>query len=186
MRAKSYRLGGKLVLPSNVVHIDARGVEDSRAPLFNGKFFRKYFEQELRQHLDKNEIRYPEDFDGGPPDGRIAATGRAMDLGGGGIGGTPGSDATPTGAAGGSGWKGEAEITLSKARTNIGRSVDVYRADGPLRRNDLVLTDETVSREHAHIIYDKAAGEYRLFNDRWYDREEGARRRRLRGLCETG
>lgn len=28
----------------------------------------------------------------------------------------------------------------------------------------------TVSREHAHITYDRATGEYRLFNDRWYQR----------------
>ncbi len=25
-----------------------------------------------------------------------------------------------------------------------------------------------MSREHAHIQYDRATGEYRLFNDRWY------------------
>src|ERR1700724_1413946 len=62
VRAKSYRSGGKRVFPSNLVHIHARGIEDSRAPLFNGRFFRQYFEQELRAHLDKNEIRYPEDL----------------------------------------------------------------------------------------------------------------------------
>jgi hypothetical protein len=28
--------------------------------------------------------------------------------------------------------------------------------------------NRSVSREHAHIQFDKAAGEYRLFNDRWY------------------
>jgi pSer/pThr/pTyr-binding forkhead associated (FHA) protein len=71
----------------------------------------------------------------------------------------------------------EAEIMLSKARINIGRAVDVYRAEGLLRRNDLAFTEDTeinrtVSREHAHIIYDRATGEYRLFNDRWYHRDE--------------
>jgi pSer/pThr/pTyr-binding forkhead associated (FHA) protein len=68
------------------------------------------------------------------------------------------------------------EITLSKARTNIGRTVDVYRSEGLTRRNDLAFAEDTeinrtVSREHAHIVYDKAAGEYRLFNDRWYQRD---------------
>ena len=67
------------------------------------------------------------------------------------------------------------EIRLEKARTNIGRVVDVYRAEGLSRRNDLAFAGDTeinrsVSREHAHIMFDKAAGEYRLFNDRWYPR----------------
>jgi pSer/pThr/pTyr-binding forkhead associated (FHA) protein len=68
-----------------------------------------------------------------------------------------------------------AEIRMEKARTNIGRVVDVYRAEGLFRRNDLAFEAEneinrSVSREHAHIRYDRAAGEYRLFNDRWYER----------------
>ena len=72
----------------------------------------------------------------------------------------------------------QTEIALSKARTNIGRTVDVYRSEGMIRRNDLAFTEDTeinrtVSREHAHIVYDKAAGEYRLFNDRWYQRDPG-------------
>src|SRR5579863_764543 len=62
VRAKSYRSGGRRIFPSNVIHIHVRGVEDSRAPLFNGKFFGAYFDQELRQFLEKNEIRYPEDL----------------------------------------------------------------------------------------------------------------------------
>ena len=53
--------------------------------------------------------------------------------------------------------------------------MDVYRAEGLFRRNDLAFTAETeinatVSREHAHIQHDSATGEYRLFNDRWYQR----------------
>src|SRR5579863_696950 len=62
VREKSYRAGGRKVFPFNVVHIHVRGVEDSRAPVFNGKFFRKYFEQEVRAQLEKNECRYPEDL----------------------------------------------------------------------------------------------------------------------------
>ena len=60
----------------------------------------------------------------------------------------------------------------SAARTNIGRTIDVYKTDGPSRRNDLAFTEDneinrTVSREHAHILFSKKTGEYRLFNDRW-------------------
>ncbi|HLY19932.1 MAG TPA: FHA domain-containing protein [Bryobacteraceae bacterium] len=181
VRAKCYRSGGKRVFPCNLVHIHVRGVEDSRAPLFNGKFFRQYFEQELRRHLDKEECRYPEDLQ---VDVQVL---RELPM--------PGEQwvwveiesrekASPAPAATRraarlvvmEGKANEAEITLSKARTNIGRTVDVYRAEGPLRRNDLAFTEDTeinrtVSREHAHIIHDRAAGEYRLFNDRWYQRD---------------
>ena len=67
------------------------------------------------------------------------------------------------------------ELPLNKTRTNIGRVVDVYKSEGLSRRNDLVFAadtpvNRTVSREHAHILYDKAADEYRLYNDRWYTR----------------
>src|ERR1019366_928606 len=40
VRDKSYRLGGKKVFPFNMVHIHVRGIEDSRAPTFTGKFKR--------------------------------------------------------------------------------------------------------------------------------------------------
>ena len=67
------------------------------------------------------------------------------------------------------------ELPLQKARTNIGRLTDVYKAEGLSRRNDLAFAEDnainrTVSREHAHILHDKKTGEYRLFNDRWYKR----------------
>jgi hypothetical protein len=43
------------------------------------------------------------------------------------------------------------------------------------RRNDLAFVEDSeenrsVSREHAHIDRDNTTGEYRLFNDRWYER----------------
>jgi hypothetical protein len=65
------------------------------------------------------------------------------------------------------------EIPLDKARINIGRAVEVLRSEGLYRRNDLAFTEDsevnrTVSREHAHISFDRDSGEYRLFNDRWY------------------
>jgi len=74
--------------------------------------------------------------------------------------------------------QGEANVTavpLDKSRINIGRVVDVYRDQGLFRRNDLAFEadteiNRTVSREHAHILHDRATGEYRIFNDRWYAR----------------
>jgi len=178
VRAGSYRSGGQRVFPSNVVHIRVRGIAESRAPLFTGKFFRAYFEQELRSHLDKNEIRYPEDLRvdvdvtsalPAPGEQWVQVEMETQDRA-----------AAPRRAARLVVMEGRAnapEIALSKARTNIGRTVDVYRSEGLYRRNDLAFTadteiNRTVSREHAHIIHDRAAGEYRLFNDRWYNREE--------------
>ena len=53
--------------------------------------------------------------------------------------------------------------------------MDVYRAGGIHRRNDLAFVEDSeatrsVSREHAHIDRDPATGECRLFNDRSYAR----------------
>jgi pSer/pThr/pTyr-binding forkhead associated (FHA) protein len=67
------------------------------------------------------------------------------------------------------------ELPLDKPRVHIGREVDVYRNGGMHRRNDLAFVEDSeenrsVSREHAHIDRDSTTGEYRLFNDRWYER----------------
>lgn len=180
VREKSYRLGGKKVFPFNVVHIHLRGIEDSRAGTFTGKFFRAYFEQELRGSLDRGECRYPEDLRvdihvarelPAPGEQWVWVEAESQDR--------PAAAARRTGRLIVTEGKANAvEILLSKARTNIGRTVDVYRSEGMIRRNDLAFTEDTeinhtVSREHAHIVYDKAAGEYRLFNDRWYQRDQG-------------
>jgi hypothetical protein len=68
------------------------------------------------------------------------------------------------------------EIAINKARLNIGRTVEVFRAGGPARRNDLAFTEDnerngTVSREHAHISRSAKTGECRIFNDRNYKGE---------------
>lgn len=179
VREKSYRLGGKKVFPFNLIHIHVRGIEDSRAPTFTGKFFRTYFEQELRSSLDRQECRYPEDLGVDVHVTRdLPAPGEQW------VWVEAESQERPAAASRRTaklivveGKANAEEITLSKIRTNIGRTVDVYRSEGMLRRNDLAFTEDTeinrtVSREHAHIIHDKAAGEYRLFNDRWYQRDK--------------
>jgi hypothetical protein len=67
---------------------------------------------------------------------------------------------------------------VDKPRTNLGRTLDVYRTQGLSRRNHVAFVEDdeisrTVSREHAHIQRDLETGEYRLFNDRFYSREKG-------------
>lgn len=179
VREKSYRSGGKKVFPFNVVHIHLRGIEESRAPVFTGKFFRGYIEQEVRASLEKSECRHPEELRvevqvsselPGPGDRWVWVEVESQER-----------QATAARRTARltvlSGSANEREITLSKNRVNIGRAVDVYRSEGLFRRNDLAFSEDTeinrtVSREHAHIIYDKASGEYRLFNDRWYKRDE--------------
>ena len=180
IRKKSHRSGGKRVFPYNFVRIHVRGVEDSRSQIFKADFFKQYFEQEIRRALAKAECKYPEDLE---VDVNVTSE-------------FPGPDGI---------WlwvetetqkrkprvpvrrgakvcvvEGNAncsELALDKARTNIGRTVNVYRDEGLSRRNDLVFTEETeinrtVSREHAHILYDAASGDYRIYNDRWYRRNE--------------
>jgi hypothetical protein len=174
VREKSYRSGGRKVFPYDLLRIELRGVEQSRCAVFTGVFFRKYLEGEVRRALAGAACRYPEGL-------RVAV------------------DITPGLPKPGESWlriepalaersveseraarlivrEGTAnipEVRLDKARINIGRAVDVIRAEGLFRRNDLAFAEDTevnrsVSREHAHIVFDKTAREYRLFNDRWY------------------
>jgi hypothetical protein len=174
VREKSYRSGGKKVFPYDLLRVSMRGLEESRCAIFGGAFFRKYLEEEVRRGLTGAGCRFPEnlrvdvDVTPGLPkrDEPWLVVEAAM--------------VEPAGAAASAarlvvreGVANLPEIQLEKPRTNIGRSVDVFRAEGLLRRNDLAFTEDTevnrsVSREHAHILFDKTTGEYRLFNDRWY------------------
>ncbi len=175
VRGKTYRAGGRKVFPFDLVRVFARGVEESRAAVFAGSFFRRYLEQELRAALRDADCRHPaglrvevattaelpkpgeqwltiESVAAKPH--RAARVGRARLV-------------VLEGAATAS------EVPLEKGRVNIGRTVDVYRSEGLFRRNDLAFAEDneinrTVSREHAHITFDRASGEYRLHNDRWY------------------
>jgi hypothetical protein len=177
-REKSYRSGGRKVFPYDLLRVHLRGVEESRYATFSGKFFRQYLEQEVRNGLRDAGCRYPENLRvevlpvvGLPQRGEPWLT---IDI--------ASQEKSATAAARLVVREGEAnfaELPLEKARINIGRVVDVYRDAGLYRRNDLAFAAEseinaTVSREHAHIQFDRATGEYRLFNDRWYQRGAAA------------
>jgi hypothetical protein len=179
VREKSYRSGGRKVFPYDLVRIQFRGLEEERRAVFAGPFFRKYIEQEVRGALRGAGCRFPEELRvevdaeaGFPKPGeqwlavsvtsQQRAPGKAI-----------GKLVVREGTA------NAPEVRLEKARTNIGRVVDVYRSEGLARRNDLAFAEDTpvnrsVSREHAHIRLDRATGEYRLFNDRWYPLTGGA------------
>ncbi len=186
VKAKSHRVGGRQVFPYNVIRIHLRGVPTAKSKLFTGKFFAQFCQEELRSGLSKLNYRFPADLQvevETTPDLPAAKEHWLI------VEAESRADSAP--AASGTkraarlvvlkGLANQTELALTKARTNIGRTVDVYRADGPSRRNDLAFDEaneisRTVSREHAHVTYNKKTGEYRLFNDRSYqpDTKPGA------------
>jgi hypothetical protein len=171
---KGQRVGGKIVFPFNLVRIHIRGASSEESAFLKSEFMKGYFAQEVRKSLSRSNHRFPDDLEvefnttdelpgtkehwlsveteSRPTKETSLPTRRTARL----------VVVRGTAAA--------AEILLNKERTNIGRSVEVYRAQGPSRRNDLAFTEDshTVSREHAHILHSKKTGEYRLYNDRWY------------------
>jgi len=179
---KSQRTGGRNLFPYNRVTILIRGADQQQAGALQGDFLREYFAGEIRQSLAKAEAQHPDGlrvdvevsgerpakgepwlsvattFEEAPPAPKPQEKiGRLVVM--------QGSASAP-------------EILLDKPHTNIGRTPDVYRTEGLSRRNHLAFVEDdeisrTVSREHAHIRHDAGSGEYRLFNDRFYNRDKG-------------
>lgn len=180
VKEKSYRSGARKVFPYDLLRVEMRGIEQSQYGTFSSRFFRQYLEQEVRNSLRTAGCRFPENLrvDVNAVVGLPPRDGRWIEIA---AGSQEKAQEEPRAAARlvvREGDANAAELRLEKARTNIGRVVDVYRAEGLFRRNDLAFEadteiNRTVSREHAHIQYDRATGEYRLFNDRWHDRSPG-------------
>jgi len=176
VREKSYRAGGKKVFPFDRIRVEMRGVDESRRDLFAGRFFRRYIEQEVRNALHGAGCKYPDTLrvdveprTAFPQHGEEWLVVEALTQE------TAAAPVRPAVLVVREGTANTSAVRLEKARTNIGRCVDVYRDGGLYRRNDLAFAEDTevnrsVSREHAHIQHDRATGEYRLFNDRWYPR----------------
>jgi hypothetical protein len=180
VKKKIQRAGGQALFPYNVVRIVIRAAADEGA-VFEHEFFRRFFDEEVRKGLAKEGCRFPEDFrvevrtvDGGAGgDGWLRVETVAEEV-------APPPDEIPRPRRSArlivaAGTANKPEIPLQKVRTNVGRLTEVYKAEGLSRRNDLAFAEDnpinrTVSREHAHILHDKKTGEYRLFNDRWYQR----------------
>ena len=171
---KGQRVGGRIMFPFNLVRIHVRGASEEESAFLKGPFLKGYFEQEIRKSLSRSRYRFPEDLEvefettADLPGEKQPWISVAVES-------RPSKEfvAPPRRTARLVVVRGSAsapEILLSKERTNIGRTAEVYRAGGPSRRNDLAFTEDnrTVSREHAHILHSKKTGEYRLYNDRWY------------------
>jgi hypothetical protein len=177
VKKKIQRAGGYALFPYNVVRIVIRASGDEGA-VFEREFFRRFFDEEVRKGLSKEACRFPENLRI-----EIRATseeGKWLRIETLSVEVAPPVEDAPRGRRGArivvvAGTANKPEILLQKARTNLGRLVDVYKSEGLSRRNDLAFAEDnpinrTVSREHAHIVHDKKTGEYRLFNDRWYQR----------------
>lgn len=175
VHARSSSGGGRKVFPYDLVRVDLRGVAESGAPMFRGKFFRQYLEHQVKDALRNAGCHYPENL---RVTIQVAVGG--LQAGEPWLNVEPGQqEPQPLGSKRAAklvvraGTANVAELRIEKSRTNIGRSNDVIRSHGIFRRNDLVFSEEndvsrSVSREHAHVVYDKTVDEYRLFNDRWY------------------
>jgi len=178
VRKQIQRAGGQALFPYNLVRIQIRAAAN-HAAVFQHDFFRRYFDEEVSKCLAKEACRFPADLrvrvetvnEGKWLHVETLAEEAAAPL----------EEPAPAQRSAKlvvlAGRANRPEIPLVKARTNIGRPEEVYKAEGLSRRNDLAFAadhpiNRTVSREHAHVLYDKQTGEYRLFNDRWYQRGE--------------
>lgn len=179
IKAKSHRVGGARVFPYNQVRIHLRGIPEAQKETLQGGFLTEYLDGELREALKRSSYRFPEDMQleviavpelPAPGENWISIETWQRPK-------TPEAPVAPAGAARLQVKQGNAnidEIPLDKPRVNIGRTVDVFRAEGPSRRNDLAFSEDneinrSVSREHAHVVWEKKTGEYRIVNDRWYE-----------------
>src|SRR5262249_18751101 len=145
VREKSYRSGGRKVFPHDLVRVELRGVEENRYDVFTGQFFRRYLEQEVRGALHDAGCRYPDDL-------RVEVK-AVIGLPNRGEQGLVVGSASEERAAAAvrpiaklvvrEGDANLVRIRLEKARTNIGRVLDVYRSAGLFRRNDLFFAADT-------------------------------------------
>ena len=174
VRKKVQRAGGRILFPFNLVRICVRGVNEEESAFLKSEFLKGYFEQEISKTFSRANYNFPEhlqvEFEtSADKSGRKAPRISVM------VESRPDKEAAPAPRRAARlvvvrGTASAGEILLNKERINIGRTAEVYRADGPSRRNDLAFTEEnrTVSREHAHILHSRKTGEYRLYNDRWH------------------
>jgi hypothetical protein len=178
VKGKSHRVAGRDVFPFNLVRINLRGIPEEQAAILKGGFVSQFFEHELRTGLSRSNYRFPSDLQvevrtteqlPGPKQRWLWIELESLEK--------PVVAVTPSKKPARlvvmKGTANEKEMVLSKTRTNIGRGLDVYRSDGPSRRNDLAFHEDSeinrsVSREHAHVIFHKRSSEYRIYNDRWY------------------
>lgn len=178
VKAVSHRAGSVRVFPFGVIRVRLRGVPEDQAPAFESGALADFLAEEIRGALERSSIRFAanlrvalETTPDLPLEGEqwiVVETEKTPPV--------PEEPARGEGAAKlviVEGVANVAELVLKKTRTNIGRTENVFRSEGPSRRNDLAFVEDnevnrSVSREHAHILRDKSSGDYRIYNDRFY------------------
>ena len=180
VKAKSHRASGKFVFPYNLVRMELRGVTEEQEAVLTGEFLQSYFTNELKIGLAKAEYRFPQylrveilSTTALPGVGEAWFSVQAISEV---SGKEQAAENRPARLLVISGTANCQDFSINKERINIGRTAETYRGAGPSRQNDLAFSAEgeincSVSREHAHIIFSKKSGEYRLFNDRVYKGE---------------
>lgn len=179
VKARTHRAGKVRVLSDNVVRVQLRGIPEMQTSTFEGGFLADHLSRALHEALTRSSYRFPDNLRV-----EVEAVAALPARGEGWIAvqtemeASPAAPELPRSSRAGrlivlQGVATKPELPLTKTRTNIGRTVDVYHADGPMRRNDLAFVEDTdinrtVSREHAHILSQKKTGDYRIYNDRWY------------------
>jgi hypothetical protein len=183
IKAKSHRASGKNVFPYNLVRIQLHGIPEEQANVFQSEFLAKYFADEVRAGLSRSNYRFSDDLQVDisttpalPGEGEEWLT-IETDLKAPENAAADEAPRAPARLAIVHGTADREEFTLDKARTNVGRTTEVFHTAGPSRRNDLAFSEDneinrTVSREHAHIVRSPKTGEYRIINDRAYKGED--------------
>jgi hypothetical protein len=182
IRERTHRTGSVRVFSFDVVKLELRGVAETQARSLESGVFAEFLAKDLRTALARSSVRFSErlrvevrttpklpsagegwaavDVDSDP---EMAP---APEL-------HPSRTPRPARLVVTRGTANKSELILAKTRINIGRSVDVFHANGPARRNDLAFVEDTevnrtISREHAHILTSNKTAEHRIYNDRWY------------------
>ena len=125
-------------------------------PIFAGRFFRQYLEQEVRNAPARRRLPLPREPAGGGGPGRRAAAARRAWLMVEAASQQTARRLRPRGWWCAKGPRTSPSCGSTKPRINIGRVVDVYRAEGLFRRNDLAFAAETeinaigLARARAH------------------------------------
>src|ERR1700730_11549877 len=137
IKSKSHRVAGRYVFPHNLVRVELLGVPEAQSSAFRGDFFPSYFEQELRSGLTRANYRFPEDLRvelrttprmPAPRETWIqveAETLAPVKIE------PPSQPRRPAKLVVMRGTASHSEILLKKTRTNIGRTVEIARLDGP-------------------------------------------------------
>jgi pSer/pThr/pTyr-binding forkhead associated (FHA) protein len=181
VKAKSHRASGKHVFPFNLIRVELRGIPENQLNVFEGEFLSSYFAQEIKTSLSRSNYRFPADLQVNVVASTVLPLEREPWIVVETMQHKPETQTVETGASVAKlvvveGSANVEELPIDKPRVNIGRTVEVFRAGGPSRRNDLAFTEDserngTVSREHAHVTRSSKTGECRLFNDRNYKGE---------------